>query len=160
MAHIQAGPSTSTKALLCVHAGWSFKKSGLDVRIEGNVTVYGIPYSEHSSFEELRACVKALRPRRLIPTVNASTPAAARALVDRRAAPLQPGLLCMWHPTAKPVHCGVAMTLGACVVAVMCFFCFPSRSISLSAVGFLDGHAHTQNCKTSCVCSSPSLSLW
>jgi DNA cross-link repair 1A protein len=66
-------------------AGWSFKRSGLDVRREGNVAIYGVPYSEHSSFAELRACVKSLRPRKVIPTVNASTPAAARALVDRQA---------------------------------------------------------------------------
>ena len=66
------------------NAGWSFKKGGgLETRTEGNVTVYGIPYSEHSSFNELRQCVAAFRPSRLIPTVNCPTPQAARALVDR-----------------------------------------------------------------------------
>lgn len=65
-------------------AGWTFKKSGgLETRTEGNATVYGIPYSEHSSFTELRACVAALRPQKLVPTVNAANPAAARAVVDR-----------------------------------------------------------------------------
>lgn len=65
-------------------AGWTFKRSGgLEQRTEGNVTVYGIPYSEHSSFTELRECVAALRPMKLIPTVNAPNAAASRALVDR-----------------------------------------------------------------------------
>lgn len=47
------------------------------------MAIYGIPYSEHSSFAELRDCVKTLRPRHIVPTVNASTPAASRSLVDR-----------------------------------------------------------------------------
>ncbi|KAL0030110.1 hypothetical protein WJX79_008252 [Trebouxia sp. C0005] len=34
--------------------GWSYQKKGLQTRREGNVTIYGIPYSEHSSFAELR----------------------------------------------------------------------------------------------------------
>jgi hypothetical protein len=71
----------------CCAAGWSFQKSGLSCRREGDVAIYGVPYSEHSSFAELRDCVKTLRPRRIVPTVNASTPAASRALVDRWAHP-------------------------------------------------------------------------
>lgn len=64
--------------------GWSWRpKGGLDVRTEGCVTVLGIPYSEHSSYTELRECVRALRPRRLIPTVDAADAAASRAVVDR-----------------------------------------------------------------------------
>jgi hypothetical protein len=36
-------------------AGWTWRASGkLDVRVEGCVTLVGVPYSEHSSFQELR----------------------------------------------------------------------------------------------------------
>ncbi len=63
--------------------GWSYQKKGLQTRREGNVTIYGIPYSEHSSFAELRDCVKHLRPKRIIPTVNCPDAASARAIVDR-----------------------------------------------------------------------------
>ena len=34
------------------------------------MSVYGVPYSEHSSFPELRDCVARLRPKRLVPTVR------------------------------------------------------------------------------------------
>ena len=36
--------------------------------------IFSVPYSEHSSFTELRAFIDATRPRRIVPTVNNSNP--------------------------------------------------------------------------------------
>ena len=41
---------------------------------DGRVQLVGVPYSEHSSAEELRAFVRLLRPRRVVPTVGVGAP--------------------------------------------------------------------------------------
>ena len=38
----------------------------------GKISSCGVPYSEHSSFPELVACLKALNPRKIVPTVSVS----------------------------------------------------------------------------------------
>ncbi|KAJ9526681.1 hypothetical protein QJQ45_017561 [Haematococcus lacustris] len=77
------------RAVVAVRAtGWSFrKKGGLISRwVAGpDVLLLGAPYSEHSAWPDLCACVSALAPRKLVPTVNAETPAASQRLVDRLA---------------------------------------------------------------------------
>ena len=61
---------TNITLVLCP-PGWTYRRSGkLETRKEGVATVYGIPYSEHSNYAELRDCVASLRPKQLIPTVN------------------------------------------------------------------------------------------
>ncbi|KAF9618072.1 hypothetical protein IFM89_000023 [Coptis chinensis] len=56
--------------------GWTYSETlgkQLDLirpTSKGNITIYGVPYSEHSSFSELREFVQFLKPDRIIPTVN------------------------------------------------------------------------------------------
>ncbi|KAM3859958.1 DNA cross-link repair 1A protein [Diretmus argenteus] len=55
--------------------GWTFSQqvdSVEDIQpyTSGNITIYGIPYSEHSSFLEMKRFVQWLQPLKIIPTVN------------------------------------------------------------------------------------------
>ncbi|XP_075224374.1 uncharacterized protein LOC142326088 isoform X2 [Lycorma delicatula] len=52
--------------------GWSHKLSGgmIIPRGERKIRIYDVPYSEHSSFAELRRFVQFTRPDEIIPTVN------------------------------------------------------------------------------------------
>jgi len=55
--------------------GWSMssRSSGIvNSQTRGSFTVHGVPYSEHSSFNELVDCLDCLKPKRIIPTVSAS----------------------------------------------------------------------------------------
>ena len=123
------------------HAGWSFQKKGLQTRREGNVTIYGIPYSEHSSFAELRNCVKLLRPKRLIPTVNCPDAASARAIVDRFA-----DLMDLSRDKSR-LDCYFGRTASA-----------PARSLAASSLS-AGASRHDQDCKTESDClASPQLS--
>ncbi|PXF47675.1 DNA cross-link repair 1A protein [Gracilariopsis chorda] len=57
--------------------GWTFnasRSSARSVRPHDNAVMFQLPYSEHSSFDELCKFVKWLKPRRLIPMVGARSP--------------------------------------------------------------------------------------
>lgn len=55
--------------------GWTFSQKvevvkDIQPHTDGNISIYGIPYSEHSSFLEMKRFVQWLRPLKIIPTVN------------------------------------------------------------------------------------------
>ena len=78
----QALNSPYTNIVAFRPTGWSFSPSKqkkidnsssiLNMKSNGNITVYGVPYSEHSSFKELVDCLFTLKPKQIIPTVNVS----------------------------------------------------------------------------------------
>ncbi|XP_054624994.1 DNA cross-link repair 1A protein [Dunckerocampus dactyliophorus] len=65
--------------------GWTFSQQmgsveDLQPVVSGSISIYGIPYSEHSSFSELKRFVQWLRPLKIIPTVNNGSWAARKAM--------------------------------------------------------------------------------
>lgn len=62
-----SAPSQSPSAAAAAPAAIGGEGSAVGAELAAEVHL--IPYSEHSSFEELTAFVKALRPRKLVPTV-------------------------------------------------------------------------------------------
>ncbi|XP_070783676.1 DNA cross-link repair 1A protein [Enoplosus armatus] len=65
--------------------GWTFSQQvesveDIQPQISGNISIYGIPYSEHSSFLELKRFVQWLQPLKIIPTVNNGNWASRRAM--------------------------------------------------------------------------------
>ncbi|CAL8074748.1 unnamed protein product [Orchesella dallaii] len=59
-------------------SGWQFSSAGTGCSVKshygGSVTVVGIPYSEHSSYSELRDFVINLKPKKVQATVNVGNP--------------------------------------------------------------------------------------
>ena len=61
-------------------SGWEFKereakeKGVIKKNFGDNIFSFGIPYSEHSSFSELRECISHFKPKLIVPTVNCHSP--------------------------------------------------------------------------------------
>ncbi|XP_037352001.1 DNA cross-link repair 1A protein [Talpa occidentalis] len=58
--------------------GWTHSNKFTSVsdiipQTKGNISIYGIPYSEHSSYKEMKRFVQWLKPQQIIPTVNVGT---------------------------------------------------------------------------------------
>lgn len=58
--------------------GWTHSNNitsiaDLTPQTKGNISIYGIPYSEHSSYLEMKRFVQWLKPQKIIPTVNVGT---------------------------------------------------------------------------------------
>ncbi|XP_063435475.1 DNA cross-link repair 1A protein-like isoform X2 [Mytilus trossulus] len=65
--------------------GWTYndKMVSLDqIKPKGNkeIQIYGLPYSEHSSYLELKRFVQYIRPDQILPTVNNGNPASRRMM--------------------------------------------------------------------------------
>ncbi|KAM9837196.1 DNA cross-link repair 1A protein [Aulostomus maculatus] len=65
--------------------GWTFSQQlqsveDIQPEISGRISIYGIPYSEHSSFLELKRFVQWLKPLKIIPTVNNGSWSSRRAM--------------------------------------------------------------------------------
>ncbi|XP_062330605.1 DNA cross-link repair 1A protein isoform X1 [Osmerus eperlanus] len=65
--------------------GWTFSQKvevvqDIQPYTSGNISIYGIPYSEHSSFLEMKRFVQWLRPLKIIPTVNVGSRESRKAM--------------------------------------------------------------------------------
>ncbi|XP_052102796.1 DNA cross-link repair 1A protein-like isoform X2 [Mytilus californianus] len=65
--------------------GWTYndKMVSLDqIKPKGNkeIKIYGLPYSEHSSYLELKRFIQYIRPDQILPTVNNGNPATRRKM--------------------------------------------------------------------------------
>ncbi|KAJ0401021.1 hypothetical protein P43SY_009901 [Pythium insidiosum] len=85
--------------------GWTFSKNATSLSTcqkdpSGKIRIYGIPYSEHSSFAELCDFLRVLNPCTIIPTVNCHTEKQVRKQVDALRQSAFHNLTTMFQPQA------------------------------------------------------------
>ncbi|CAM9656843.1 unnamed protein product [Ectocarpus sp. 6 AP-2014] len=70
--------SSSSTAAGPAAGPWTGKKPWVD----GVARVYSLPYSEHSSFTQLKDFVRTVRPKKIVPTVNAVSSASVEKMLS------------------------------------------------------------------------------
>ncbi|KAK8742756.1 hypothetical protein OTU49_001664 [Cherax quadricarinatus] len=75
MDYIETMKPRYTEGVAIRPTGWEYSDNDEDLvnlspKQHGNVYMYGIPYSEHSSYAELKRFVQFIHPKKIIPTVN------------------------------------------------------------------------------------------
>ncbi|XP_013385762.1 DNA cross-link repair protein SNM1-like [Lingula anatina] len=63
------------------HSGKTLSLNNIKPKVKKKgITIYGVPYSEHSSYTELKNFVQALQPDQILPTVNNGNPTSRRKM--------------------------------------------------------------------------------
>ncbi|CAH2323135.1 DNA cross-link repair 1A [Pelobates cultripes] len=78
-AHLNKFSGKYERVLAFKPTGWTYSDqcssvTNLRPETRGKVTLYGIPYSEHSSYLEMKRFVQWCKPQKIIPTVNVGSP--------------------------------------------------------------------------------------
>ncbi|XP_075390385.1 DNA cross-link repair 1A protein [Tenrec ecaudatus] len=76
--HLKACGGKHNQILAFRPTGWTHSNNltgtaDIAPQTRGNISIYGIPYSEHSSYLEMKRFVQWLKPKKIVPTVHVGT---------------------------------------------------------------------------------------
>lgn len=74
-AHMNKFPGQYDQIVAFKPTGWTYSSQhgpvlNVKPRVQGRIAIYGVPYSEHSSYLEMKRFVQWVKPDKIIPTVN------------------------------------------------------------------------------------------